>query len=72
MILSETISMFKSGGEKHLEDRMIRACLNDLDKVRDQINAEVNALPPAKRIIIKDVINNYLKDIQIGSVDNGN
>ena len=71
MILSETITIFKSGGEKQLEDRMVRACLNDLDKIRDQINVEVNALPPAKRNMIKKVIDSYLKDL-VGDLENGN
>lgn len=35
---------------------MVRACLNDLDNVRDQIKAEVNALPPVKRKLIEAVI----------------
>ena len=72
MILSETISIFKNGGDKQLEDRMVRACLNDLDKIRDRINVEVNALPPAKRHIIKNVINDYLKDLVAGVDNNGN
>lgn len=71
MILSENISIFKTGGEKQLEDRMVRACLNDLDKVRDQIKVEINALSTAKRNLIKNVIDNYLKDI-IGEFDNCN
>ena len=70
-VLSETLSIFKSGGEKQIEDRMVRACLNDLDKVRDQLKKEVNALPTAKRNMIKNVINNYLKDI-VEDFDDGN
>lgn len=71
MILSETISTFKSGGEKHLEERMVRSCLNDLDKLRDQINVEINALPTRKREIIKNVVNEYLKDL-VGGVEDDN
>ena len=71
MILSETISTFKSGGEKHLEDRMVRACLNDLDKLRDQIALEINALPPAKQKIIKEVVKSYIENLP-GGTSNGN
>ena len=46
MILSETINLFISGGNIDLEDRMQRACLCDLDKLRDSINTEINVLPP--------------------------
>lgn len=50
---------------------MVRSCLNDLDKLRDQINVEINALPTRKREIIKNVVNEYLKDL-VGGVEDDN
>ena len=49
---------------------MERACLCDLDKLRDRINIEINALPLNKKNMIKEVIINYLKDLV--EVQNGN
>lgn len=63
MILSETINLFISGGEIDLEDRMQRACLCDLDKLRDSINIEINALPPKKKELIKSTIETYLANL---------
>lgn len=70
LILSETITLFKTGGLKDLDGRMERACLCDLDKLRDRINIEINALPLNKKNMIKEVIINYLKDLV--EVQNGN
>lgn len=70
MILSETINLFISGGEKNLEDRMQRACLCDLDKLRDSINIEINALPPKKKELIKSTIEAYLANLLGGKHDN--
>ena len=63
MILSETINLFISGGSVDLEDRMQRACLCDLDKLRDSIITEINALPPKKKELIKSTIKAYLADL---------
>ena len=66
LILSETITLFKTGGSKHLDGRLERACLCDLDKLRDGINLELNALPTDKKNILKKVIYDYLEYIVRG------
>lgn len=53
MILKETMEIFISGGKKeNPTQRMQRGLCNDMDKLFETINNEINALPPEKRSVI--------------------
>lgn len=52
MILKETMEIFISGGEKGNLQRMQRGLCNDMDKLFERINDEINSLPPEKRSVI--------------------
>ena len=67
-LLHETILLFKTGGEKDLNGRMERACLCDLDRLKDRMNVEIDALPPDQRKIIRKAVMDYLKDLVGGKL----
>lgn len=55
MILNETVNLYISGGCKgDLTVRMQRALCNDMDKLFENIDNEINALPPELRKVIWD------------------
>ena len=55
MILNETVNLYISGGVKgDLTVRMQRALCNDMDKLFENIDNEINALPPERRKVIWD------------------
>ena len=63
MILKETIELYISGGEKeNSTQRMQRGLCNDMDKLFESLNNEINALPPKKRSIIWNDFLDLLND----------
>ena len=63
MILKETLTLYMTGGSRgNLTKRLQRALCNDMDKLFESINDEINALPPEKRIVIWNDFLDMLND----------
>ena len=67
MILKETVSIYKTGGSKgDVTKRLQRGLCNDMYKLFESINDEINALPPEKRSVIwndfLDLLNDRVKE----------
>jgi len=62
LILKHTKMMFEVGDNRDLGERMQRSCYDDMYKLCEEIDIELNALPEQKRFMVMEILSECFKD----------